>query len=143
VSSLKITMPSEVDAANPVEGDMYLGDNATARLTSTLKEEVAQLLYVMFRFFKGEWFLDPTQGTPWFQSILGKKIPILVAQQLLRQVCTRCPGVKQVVTFRLSLDRKTRRATVDFNVALTDGTNLTAAEYGPYVVGLPLAGGIS
>lgn len=135
MSSLKLTMPSEVDAKNPIAGDLYLGQTASMRMTSTLAEEVAQQLMVRFRFFLGEWFLDAAQGVPWFQTILGQKIPLLVVQQLLRSVAQRCPGVTQVQRFTLSYVNQSRTAAVDFAVILTDGVTLKSSDYGPFLVG--------
>ena len=81
MSDLKLTLA--VDANNENVGDLYL-ENGTVALTATLAETVAQLIRRSLLLFKGEWFLDPTQGIPWFQSILGIKTPLSVVSQTLR-----------------------------------------------------------
>lgn len=130
MSSIKITLPRDVSATNPIVGDLFV----PVRLTQTLEEEVAQQLFVRFRFFQGEWFLDPSQGTPWRQSILGKKQPLSIAAQILKRVVTSCPGVRSLLAFSIQLDSK-RRAFVIFKARLLNGKILTSTDYGPFVVG--------
>jgi len=135
MASLKIVLPSEVDAINPVSGDLFLTPQKSMRLTQTLREEVAQQLYIRFRFFQGEWFLDGSVGVPWKQSILGVKVPIGIVSQILRNVCARCPGVAQVQQFQVTPFGTRRQAKVAFSVLLTDGAVLTSSDYGPFIVG--------
>ena len=132
MSSLALAM--QIDPENPIVGDLQL-QNGTVRFTSTLREEVAQQLYTRFNFFLGEWFLDPTQGFPWFQSVLGVKTPIGIVQQLLRRVIISCPGVASLQGFSMSNDTIHRTATVKFNCLLADGTVLTSDSFQPFIIG--------
>ena len=131
MASLRLAMA--IDASNPVIGDLYI-DPATGscRLTNSLREEVQQLLYTRFRMFLGEWFLDPTLGTPWIQQILGVKQSDAVVQTILRNVIATCPGVAQITTF--SMTRVGRSVSVKFACRLTDGTTLSEADFQPFVV---------
>lgn len=131
MASLKIAL--QVDSANPNIGDLYL-EHGSMRLTNTLSEEVAQQLFIRFRFFKGEWFLDPTQGVPWFQSILGIKTPIGIIQQIFRQVITTCPGVASLDVFNLK-NLGSRQWQLIFTCTLTDATQLVSTDYGPFIIG--------
>jgi hypothetical protein len=132
MSSLKLAL--EIDANNPVIGDIYLGPDGQVRLTQSLSEEVAQLLYTRFRFFQGEWFLDPSVGVPWFQSILGVKTDPVVVSRILRSVVADCPGVKSVDSFSL-VTQPQRGALVRFSCTLDDGAVLTSDSIPPFVVG--------
>jgi len=146
MSSLKLAL--QVDAANPIPGDLFIDGNGQTqtnlsgqtlycgqvRLTQTLSEEVAQLLFTRFRFFKGEWFLDRTAGIPYYQSILGIKAPLSIVTQIFRQVVTTCPGVASLVRF--SVTRQPNRGLlVSFAAKLADGAILTEADFIPFVLG--------
>ena len=132
MASLKIAL--KVDSENPIPGDLYL-ENGSCRLTNSLSEEVAQQLWIRFKFFQGEWFLDTSQGVPWFQTILGQKTPIGIIEQLLRQVVTSCPGVDSLLSFSLLFDSAQRSAQVIFKCLLADGTILSSADFAPFVIG--------
>lgn len=131
MASLKLAMV--VDANNPVIGDIYL-DPATGsdRLTATLSEEVQQLLLTRFKYFRGEFFLDPTGGIPYYQQILGIKNSDLAISAIFQRVITGCPGVRSLLTF--SLNRNGRTISPRFACQLADGTTLTSADFGPFVL---------
>src|ERR1700749_2893649 len=125
MADLKIALA--IDSENPIVGDLYL-ENGTARLTNSLLEDVAQELYIRFRFFQGEWFLDQTLGLPYLQSILGKKTPLGILSQIFKRVITTCPGVASLTSFQLT--RGANRALIlNFAALLNDGTTLTAADF--------------
>ncbi len=131
MASLKIVRT--IDADNPDIGDLYLS-NGTVQLTTTLSDEVAQLLFNRFNSFQGDWFLDATVGVPWFQLILGSKLPLSVIIQELQYVVTSCPGVASVEVFTLT-QVSGRTYQCEFSCTLTDGTTLTAADLAtPFVV---------
>jgi hypothetical protein len=71
-------MASETDPlgfALTADGDLEItttGAGAGIRLTSGL-EAVADNLDEALGTFKGEYFLDLENGTPWFQDVLGQK----------------------------------------------------------------------
>lgn len=132
MASLKLALA--LDTNNPNVGDLYLGSDSNLRLTQTLSEEVAQLLYTQFRFFKGEWFLDGTIGLPYYQSILGVKVSVAIITQILQSVVTRCPGVKSLQTFSL-VPLPQRGAQAVFACTLLDGTTLTSSDFEPFVLG--------
>lgn len=132
MASIKIALAT--DANNPTIGDLYIGPDGQFAMTSTLSEEVAQLLYTRFRFFQGEWFLDDTVGVPWYQSILGQKQSTSVVTQILRNVVATCPGVASVDSFSLTT-LPNRGATVVFSCTLTDGAVLKSSDFAPFIVG--------
>ena len=130
MASLKLALV--IDAYNPIVGDIYLTPQGTDRLTNTLSEEVAQWLYTMFRFFQGEWFLDLTQGVPWYQQILGFKVSTALVASILRQVIQRCPGISGTKQF--SLTSVGRNWKLNFAVQLSDGTILTSSDFAPLII---------
>jgi hypothetical protein len=132
MASLKLALV--VDAHNPIIGDIYLGADSNCRLTQTLAEEVAQLLYTQFRFFKGEWFLDVTIGVPYYQSILGQKVSFGIVSRILQSVVASCPGVASVDSFSL-VPQANRGAAVTFVCTLSDGTVLKSSDFALFIVG--------
>lgn len=136
MASLKIAL--QTDPANASTGfpgntigDIYLDPvTSQCRLTASLSEEVAQLLFTRFRFFLGEWFLDASVGVPWLQQILGVKNSILVVQSILRSVVVSCPGVLSLLSFAAPVTG--RNIGVTFVAQLADGTTLSSANIPPF-----------
>jgi hypothetical protein len=119
--SLKIALA--VDGENSVVGDLYI-ENGTVRLTRDLSEEVAQQLYIRLKTFLGEWFLDSSIGFPWFQSVLGIKVPLGIVAQIIRKLILATPGVASIQKFSIQRNGATRFALVQFTVILTSGAVL-------------------
>lgn len=126
-----IRLSMAVDSNNPTIGDLYIGTDGRTRLTASLAEEVQQSLFLRFSFFKGEWWLEPTAGTPWFQKILGVKQTDDVVSSILRAVISTCPGVATITSF--SLNRTGRSIAPRFTCTLVDGTTLTNANV-PFIL---------
>ena len=138
MAAIRIAMA--IDANNPSIGDIYIGPNGTDRLCNSLSEEVQQLLFTRFRFFLGEWFLDPTQGIPYYQSILGQKIDIGIVGQIFKAVINECPGVASLDSFNLTVNSQ-RAARLVFACTLDDGTTLKSSDFAPMVIGTLTIGG--
>jgi ABC-type transporter Mla maintaining outer membrane lipid asymmetry permease subunit MlaE len=120
-------------AANPVVGDRELDSAGQAVYHSTLATEVAQRLFVRLLFFKGEWFLNLDEGTPYYQEILRKAPPARVVRAVFGGVILGTQGVSQLTKFAYSLS-SARVLTLTFECRLTDGTVFRAADFGPFVV---------
>lgn len=97
------------------------GDIATSgEHFSTGKEETRQACICRLRLFLGEYFLDATDGTPWFQEILGKASRD-IADANLKQRILSARGVMAVNAFELDSDRRNRKLTI--KAILTDINN--------------------
>ncbi|EMB4322239.1 hypothetical protein RJ492_001211 [Pluralibacter gergoviae] len=79
------------------------------------KEGTQQAIICRLRLFLGEYFLDATAGTPWFQSILGKNSRE-VAEINVKQRIISTPGVLGISEFNLVIDARERRMTVTASV---------------------------
>jgi len=121
-----------VDANNTTVGDLYLNSQGQFQMTASLSEDVAQTLWTRFRFFQGEWFLDPRVGVPYFQQILGIKTSIPILTSLLKQVILQTAGIKSLDSF--SISRVGRAFTVTFSCTLDDGTVLTSDDFAPLII---------
>lgn len=132
MADIKISLV--VDSENPNIGDIYL-KNGTVELATALIDVVAQELRIRLNFFLGEWFLDATQGIPYFQTILGQKTPIGIVSQIFKKAISTCPGVANVDSFDVSFNGVTRSMTLNFACVLTDGSILKSSDFQPFVIG--------
>ncbi|TNV22823.1 hypothetical protein FH968_01905 [Buttiauxella sp. B2] len=77
----------------------------------TGKTETQQACICRLRLFLGEYFLDATDGTPWFQSILGKTSRD-IAEANIKQRILSTRGVMAINVFQMNSDTKKRKFTV-------------------------------
>lgn len=92
---------------NFVDGDIVThGDHF-----ATGKEATRQGIIRRLRLFLGEYFLDSTEGTPWFQNILGKTQADIAAASIKQRILT-APGVVGISRFEFDIDQKSRKITV-------------------------------
>lgn len=89
------------------DGDYTFGSGDDAWLINS-PEAVAQAVKTRFALWRGQWFLDTSEGTPWGQSVLGRQSPesynLAIRQRILE---TR--GVKSLLSFDTTVDTTTRR----------------------------------
>lgn len=96
-------------------------------------EAARQEVRAALQFFLKEWFLDETEGTPFFDKVLVKNPNPAVLQSVFRARILSRPSIKSVDTLVLTFDRQARKlqldfqATCDFGV-FDDSVTLTAAQ---------------
>lgn len=94
------------------------------RIVSDLATVTAQKAADMLNLFLGEWFLDSSQGTPWFQLILGVKNPDFnLIRSALRKRMLSVPGVSAVKD--ISFNWIPSKREVDYSVSLVLSTGQT------------------
>jgi len=76
------------------------------------REEIAQTCVTRLKLFLGEYFRDITDGTPWFQQILGKFESLNTIESILRNRIARTPGVVRLLSFNLDYDLQSRSITI-------------------------------
>jgi hypothetical protein len=130
---MELLLTATVDGENTVEGDLHLATGDFV-WTSDLAVEVAQRLRVRLRFFKGEWFLDQREGTPWFQEVLVKGASDAAIRAIFSRVVRTCPGVAALNQLSFTVDAAIRELALDFTAKLEDGSTFRATQYGPFLV---------
>ncbi|WP_017903611.1 hypothetical protein [Pseudomonas asplenii] len=77
------------------------------------KEEIAQTVLTRLRLFLGEYFRDVTDGTPWYEQILGKFASLSAAEAALRARIANTPGVVRLTSFSadFNIDNRTYSVT--------------------------------
>ncbi|QHJ84256.1 MAG: hypothetical protein [Caudoviricetes sp.] len=82
----------------------------------TGQDEVGQTIQTRLRLYLGEYFRDITDGTPWFQQILGKATNMNAREAALRQRIAGTPGVIRLASFSADFDIDSKTYTVSASV---------------------------
>ncbi|EIL3224592.1 TPA: hypothetical protein ACUK8L_000582 [Escherichia coli] len=107
------------------DGDYTFGQGDDTFLINS-PECVAQAVKTRFELWKGQWFLDTTEGTPYIQSVLGKQRPE-VYNLAIRDRISSTPGVLSILAFDTVNESTTRRVTFTATINTIYGqTTLTS-----------------
>ena len=96
-------------------GDYSFGHGG-ADFLSNSPETVAQTVVTRLGLWRGEWFLDSEEGTPYRDGILGKGSTPAGREALLRKRILETPGVLSIVEFSASLDGNIRSLDVSATI---------------------------
>lgn len=80
------------------------------------REEIAQTIETRLKLFLGEYFRDITDGTPWYQQILGKFKSLDAAEAALRARIANTEGVIRLTRFSADFNINSRAYTVSAGV---------------------------
>lgn len=94
------------------------------------REEIAQTIRTRLRLFYGEYFRDITDGTPWFQTVLGQRINDDARESVLRERIAKTEGVINLIAFSADFDEDTRKYTVTASVLTKYGELTTEVTNG-------------
>lgn len=98
------------------------GDLITrGKMFLTEREAIAQTIVTRLKLFLGEYFRDVTDGTPWFQQILGKFENLNAVEALLRNRIARTQGVVRLLAFKMEYDLDARTLSVQAQVLTAYG----------------------
>lgn len=114
----------QLDQAAPGYKDLMVIDNdlvLTSDADPAGSDPILQNTLQRMRFFLGEWFLDNTQGLPWFQQILVKSPDQSKIDAIFVNVILGTPGVTQLIAYDFTVDRASRKLTVRFSCQTTTG----------------------
>lgn len=78
------------------------------------------------RTFLNEFWLDPSEGMPYFSEFLTKNPDISVCKQAFATVIHGVPGVQEIIRLNVVFDNATRSFRVDFDVRGTDATPVSS-----------------
>jgi hypothetical protein len=101
-----------------IDNDLALTSDAQANSPiNPVQQDILQRL----RFFYGEWFLDNTQGVPWFQQILVKNPDTSKVDLILLNTILTTPGVTAVTSYSFTPNYAARVLNVTFSATTTSG----------------------
>jgi hypothetical protein len=78
-------------------------------------------------FFMGEWYLDVTDGVPYYEEILKKAPDQITVESVLKQAILETPGTTELLSFLVTYTNNIRRYQLDFSTATIFG-NITMSE---------------
>lgn len=81
--------------------------------------EIGQTVATRLRLFLKEYFRDISDGTPWFQDILGKRGNLTSKEAAIKSRIVRTAGVTGLISFDTNFDIDSNSYTVTASV-LTD-----------------------
>lgn len=108
------------------DGDYTFGRGDNTFLINS-PETVAQAVKTRFLLWRGQWFLDTTAGTPYIQSVLGKKSPD-VYNLAIRQHILQTQGVNSITAFDTAVNSTTRRVSFTATIDTIYGTSTVTSE---------------
>ena len=82
---------------------------------------IRQAVTIHLRRWRGDWFLDTSDGVPYVESILGKNKRPEIVEAILRAEILKVRGVKSIKSFTLLNDQRTRKISVDWSADTTEG----------------------
>lgn len=100
-------------------GDYSFG-NGSADFYVNSPEAVAQAVLTRLELFKGEWFLDTTDGTPWSTEVLGEGTRGTY-DMAIRNRILGTPGVNQIDSYDSTFDADTRKLSVTCTITTAYG----------------------
>lgn len=105
--------------------DPETGDIVTSGVQFTGgQSEIAQTVQTRLALYLGEYFRDITDGTPWYESILGKNTNIAAADAVLRQRIAQTEGVIRLIAYDSNFDPVARKFTVSAGILTQYGTDM-------------------
>ncbi|MDU5474032.1 MULTISPECIES: hypothetical protein [unclassified Pantoea] len=107
-------------------GDYTFGQGDDTWLINS-PEAVAQAVKTRFLLWRGQWFLDTTEGTPWIQSVLGKQKPETY-KLAIRQRILDTRDVNSILSFDTTLNTSSRRVIFTATIDTLYGTTTVTSE---------------
>ncbi len=118
---------------NPDIGDMLLDNAGHEVVLTAMADEVAQRLFVRLNYFRGEWFLNLLEGTPYYEHILIKAPSDRAVRTVFSSVIRQTEGVAELLSLTYSINRQ-RRLNLSFAVRCADGSVVKINDYPVFVV---------
>lgn len=79
-------------------------------------EAVAQAVTTRLKLWRGEWFVDLQDGTPWMQEILGKRQRGKSPDGAIKKRILGTQGVTELTAYSSSFDGNTRQLVISATI---------------------------
>jgi hypothetical protein len=100
-----------------VDNDLILTSDAQEGGNNPVEQDVLQRISM----FLGEWFMDNTQGTPWFQQILVKNPNQSDIDAIFQNIILGTPGVMQLTSYSFTPNLSARTLAIKFSILTPSG----------------------
>lgn len=99
--------------------DYTIGTNADFYINNAAA--VKQAILTRLRLWRGEWFLDIAEGTPWQAEVLGKLVRGRNPDAAVKQRILATEGVQEILSYTSVFNGDTRRVKIDATVSTIYG----------------------
>lgn len=86
--------------------------------------QIAQNLGIRLRFVMGEWFLDITQGIPYYEEIFRKNPNQIQIESILKQEIVQTRGIAELISFEANFDKRRRVFSAVFSARSIEGEEI-------------------
>jgi hypothetical protein len=97
--------------------DLVLTSDADSNGTNPILQDILQKM----KLFMGEWFLDNSQGVPYFQQILVKNPDQSKVEAIFIELILSTPGVDTLIEYSFTPDFAKRSFAITFSAQTTKG----------------------
>lgn len=94
----------------------------------------AQLLTDRFKFWLGEWFLDPAEGVPYLSVVFVKNPNVDLIRSLFRKIILGVEPIKSVEELLVDYSAAARSLTYTFRAKTASGATITGGSGAPFEV---------
>lgn len=87
-------------------------------------DQITQNLSIRLKFILGEWFLDITQGVPYFERFFIKNPNQIQIESILKQEIIQTLGIDRLTSFEADFDKSKRLFSVKFSAKAISGDDI-------------------
>jgi hypothetical protein len=87
-------------------------------------KQIMQNLAIRLRFVLGEWYLDITQGIPYYEEFFRKNPNQIQIESILKQEIVQTRGIVELISFEADFDKRRRIFSVKFSARSISGEEL-------------------
>lgn len=87
-------------------------------------DQIIQNLSIRLKFILGEWFLDITQGIPYFEQFFKKAPNLIQIDTILKEEIATTRGIAELVSFETNFNPRTRTFFVKFHARADGGEEI-------------------
>jgi len=109
-------------ALDPVTNDLVFNDFDFSLVDDT--NQIAQNLAIRLRFFLGEWYLDITQGIPYYEFFFIKAPNQIQIESILMEEIVNTRGIVEITKFQADFNKNSRIFSVNFGARSISGEEL-------------------
>lgn len=84
-------------------------------------DAIAQAILTRLKLWKGEWFINTTDGTPWLTEILGKRQRGKNPDAAIKQRILTTIGVNEILSYTSTFDGSSRGLSITATVGTIYG----------------------
>lgn len=107
---------------NPITNDLVIRDFDFDLIDDT--KQIMQNLAIRLRFVLGEWYLDITQGIPYFEEFFRKNPNQIQIESILKTEIVQTRGIVELISFDADFDKRRRIFSVNFRARSISGEEL-------------------